>query len=145
MALFIGDTVIVSDEGAANILTPSKKKIKNIAIFLKDADSSAEEVEVPDTLPDPESFGRGRRTAVLDQKLRQDSTAEEKRKSHQRELMEKMNDAALRRIKEGMYNLGIQIRNMKTVFNIYGTWRWVMFEKLMMKSYDFFYWDKLFV
>ena len=103
VALFIGDTVVVSDDGAANILTPSKKKIKNIAIFLKDADSSAEEVEVPDTLPDPESFGRGRRTAVLDQKLRQDSTAEEKRKSHQRELMERMNEEALRRIKEGKY------------------------------------------
>ena len=28
--------------------------------------------------------------------------------------------------------------NMKMVFNIYGTWRWVTFEKLMMKIYDFF-------
>ena len=27
---------------------------------------------------------------------------------------------------------------MKIVFNISGTWRWVMFEKLMMKIYDFF-------
>ena len=35
--------------------------------------------------------------------------------------------------------LGIQIRNMKMVFNIYGNWRWVMFEKLMMKIYDFFF------
>ena len=26
--------------------------------------------------------------------------------------------------------LGIQIRNMKMVVNIYGTWHWVMFEKL---------------
>ena len=34
--------------------------------------------------------------------------------------------------------LGIQIRNMKMVFNFYCTWRWVMFEKLMMKIYDFF-------
>ena len=34
--------------------------------------------------------------------------------------------------------LGIQIRNMKIVFNIYGTWRRVMFEKLIMKIYDFF-------
>ena len=33
--------------------------------------------------------------------------------------------------------LGIQIRNMKMVFNTYGTGRWVMFEKLMMKIYDF--------
>ena len=30
------------------------------------------------------------------------------------------------------YGLGIQIRNMKIVFNFYCTWRWVMFEKLMM-------------
>ena len=35
-------------------------------------------------------------------------------------------------------NLGIQIRNMKMVFNFYCTWRWVTFEKLMMKIYDFF-------
>ena len=36
------------------------------------------------------------------------------------------------------YVLGIQIRNMKMVFNFYCTWRWVMFEKLMMKIYGFF-------
>ena len=35
--------------------------------------------------------------------------------------------------------LGIQIRNVKMVFNIYGTWHWVTFEKLMMKIYDFFF------
>ena len=47
-------------------------------------------------------MGRGKRnTAVIEQKLRQDHTAEEKRKSHQQELMEKMNEAALKRIKEG--------------------------------------------
>ena len=40
--------------------------------------------------------------------------------------------------------LGIQIRNMKMVFKIYCTWRWVMFEKLMMKIYDFFYLAKPF-
>ena len=34
--------------------------------------------------------------------------------------------------------LGVQVRNMKMVFNIYGTWRRVTFEKLMMKNYDFF-------
>ena len=37
-----------------------------------------------------------------------------------------------------MYMVGIQVRNMKMVFNIYGTWRRVTFEKLMMKIYDFF-------
>ena len=40
--------------------------------------------------------------------------------------------------------LGIQIRNMKMVFNIYGTWHRVTFEKLMMKIYDFFYSAKSF-
>ena len=29
-------------------------------------------------------------------------------------------------------SIGIQIRNMKMVFNIYCTWRRVMFEKLMI-------------
>ena len=38
-----------------------------------------------------------------------------------------------------IYILGIQIRNMKMVFNIYGTWRQVAFEKLMMKIYDIFF------
>ena len=42
------------------------------------------------------------------------------------------------------YWLGIQIRNMKMVFNIYGTWRWVTFEKLMMKINDSFYSAKSF-
>ena len=40
---------------------------------------------------------------------------------------------------DGSYNLGIQIRKMKIVFNSYCTWCWVTFEKLMMKIYDFFY------
>ena len=40
--------------------------------------------------------------------------------------------------------LGVKIRNMKMVFNIYGTWHWVMFEKLMMKIYVFFYSAKSF-
>ena len=38
-----------------------------------------------------------------------------------------------------IYVQGIKSRNMKMVFNTYGTWRWVMFEKLMMKIYDFFF------
>ena len=33
---------------------------------------------------------------------------------------------------------------MKMDLNIYGTWRQVMFEKLMMKIYDFFYSAKAF-
>lgn len=100
VALFIGDTVLVGDDGGS-ILTTTKKKIKNIAVFLKDVDSEEEEKENKSALPDPEAFGRGKRSAVLDQKLRQDSTAEDRRKRHQRELMHKMNEEALERIKQG--------------------------------------------
>ena len=37
-----------------------------------------------------------------------------------------------------MYNLGVQDRKIKMVFNTRGSWRQVTFEKLMMKIYDFF-------
>ena len=47
-------------------------------------------------------------------------------------------------VRKKICKIGIQIRNMKMVFNIYGTWRWVTFEKLMMKIDDFFYSAKLF-
>ena len=40
--------------------------------------------------------------------------------------------------------VGIQIRNMKMVFNFYCIWHWVTFEKLMMKINDFFYSAKSF-
>lgn len=42
-ALFIGDTVLVNEEQPASLLTQSKKKIKNIGIFLKDDDEEEEE------------------------------------------------------------------------------------------------------
>ncbi len=83
------------------MLTPSKKKIKNIAIFLKNDDDESEDEEKENSLPAPQNFGRGRRSAVIDHKLRTDSTAEEKRKEHQKELMRKMNEEALKRIKNG--------------------------------------------
>ncbi|CAB4004583.1 Hypothetical predicted protein, partial [Paramuricea clavata] len=37
-ALFIGDTVLVNENTAATLLTPAKKKINNVGIFLKDED-----------------------------------------------------------------------------------------------------------
>ena len=102
VALFIGDTVEVKSGEAGNILTPTKKKVKNIAIFLKDDDSEDEKENKDSNVDiDPTVFGRGKRSAVLDQKLRTDSTTEAKRKKHQRELLEKMNAEALRRLMEG--------------------------------------------
>ena len=70
VALFVGDTVVANEKGTpATLLTTSKKKIKNIAIFLKDADDSEEEEKENKSLPD-QQLGRGKRTAVLEHKFR---------------------------------------------------------------------------
>merc|ERR1719232_2185147 len=103
VALFIGDTVEVKEGEGGQLLTGSKKKVKNIAIFLKDDDSDDEKENLDNNMDiDPMNYGRGsRRGAVLDQKLRTDSTTEQKRKEHQKELLAKMNADALQRLKEG--------------------------------------------
>ena len=103
VALFVGDTVEVKDGEAGAILTGSKKKVKNIAIFLKDDDSDDEKENLDNNMDvDPTAYGRGaRRGAILEQKLRSDNVSDAKRKQHQKELLEKMNEAALRRLKEG--------------------------------------------
>merc|ERR1719481_1367680 len=103
IALFIGDTVEVKESEGA-LLTASKKKVKNIAIFLKDEDSDDEKENLDKNAmdADPMNYGRGaRRGAVLDQKLRTDASSEQKRKEHQKDLLAKMNEEALRRLKEG--------------------------------------------
>ncbi|XP_071446313.1 FACT complex subunit spt16 isoform X2 [Hetaerina americana] len=113
-ALFIGDTAIVNEDQPCTVLTPSKKKMKNVGIFLKDEEEDEEEDEVGDEVVsgggrDEEKkemeglTGRGKRTAVLDSKLRfngnsQEGSAEEKRKQHQRELAAQMNEAARQRM-----------------------------------------------
>lgn len=96
-ALFIGDTVVINEDGPATVMTNSKKKIKNIGIFLKDDDDDDEEEE-KENEPIEENLGRGRRTAVLDSKLRTDSSAEEKRKQHQKELAAQLNEIAKERL-----------------------------------------------
>lgn len=99
--MFIGDTVEVRDDGAV-LLTQSKKKVKNIAIFLKEGDSEDEKENKDNNVDiNPATFGRGKRSAVLEQKLRTDSTTEQKRKQHQKDLLAKMNAAALQRLNEG--------------------------------------------
>ena len=68
-ALFVGDTVLVNEDTPSSVLTNSKKKVKNIAIFLKDEDEEEEEEE--DEKPESEELlGRGRRTAVLENRTR---------------------------------------------------------------------------
>lgn len=99
-AFFIGDTVLVNDGAPAEILTPSKKRIKNIAFFLKEEEDESEESE-EEEIVDEAILGKGRRNAVMENKLRQEQSAEDKRKAKQRELAERLNKEALARLEKG--------------------------------------------
>lgn len=98
--LFIADTaVVVEGEQPAMVLTQSKKKIKNIGIFLKDDDDEEdEEEEEKDQEKAPEILGRRKRSTVLENKLRSEHSAEEKRKQHQKELATLLNEKAKERL-----------------------------------------------
>lgn len=99
-ALFIGDTILVNDDGPPSVLTnQSKKKIKNIGIFVKD-DDEEEDDEQEEEEKTQEMMGRGKRTTVLDTKLRSEHTSEEKRKQHQKELALALNERAKERIEK---------------------------------------------
>lgn len=101
-ALFLGDTVIVNDSGPASVLTQSKKKIKNIGIFLRDNgdEDEDEEDEEQDAENGQEILGRGKRSTVLETKLRSEQNAEEKRKQHQKELAQRLNEEARERLEK---------------------------------------------
>lgn len=100
-ALFIGDTVVVNESGPATVLTPSKKKVKNIGIFLRDNEEGEdEEEEEEDGEKSAEMLGRGKRSTVLDTKLRSEQNAEEKRKLHQKELAQQLNEKARERLEK---------------------------------------------
>lgn len=103
-AIYIGDTCLVNETGPATIITNVKKKIKNVGIFIKEEnDEESEESEKEDKKSQEVQnnlMGRGKRTAVLDNKLRQESSTEEKRKLHQKELAHALNEAARQRLAE---------------------------------------------
>ncbi|XP_016115806.1 FACT complex subunit SPT16 [Sinocyclocheilus grahami] len=97
-ALFIGDTIQINEEDQATVLTPVKKKIKNVGIFLKNADEEDEEEEDDNA---EELLGKGARgAALLTDRTRNEMTAEEKRRAHQRELANQVNEEAKRRLTE---------------------------------------------
>lgn len=104
IALFIGDTVMVNDEeNPASVLTQSKKKMKNIGIFLKEGDSEEDEENENPQKSNKQSSkdileSRGKRTTVLENKLRSEHSSEEKRKQHQKELATLMNEKAQDRL-----------------------------------------------
>lgn len=101
-ALFLGDSAMVNESGPATVFTQSKKKVKNIGIFLRDNDEGDddEEEEEHETEKGQEILGRGKRSTVLDTKLRSEQNAEEKRKQHQRELAQQLNEKARERLEK---------------------------------------------
>ncbi|CAL8384026.1 unnamed protein product [Arctogadus glacialis] len=97
-ALFVGDSVQINEEEAATVLTPVKKKIKNVGIFLKNDDEEDDEEDADDA---EELLGKGARSAaLLADRTRNEMTAEEKRRAHQRELANQVNEVAKRRLTE---------------------------------------------
>ncbi|XP_075068227.1 FACT complex subunit SPT16 [Mixophyes fleayi] len=97
-ALFIGDTLLVNEEGSATVLTSVKKKVKNVGIFLKNEDEEEEEEEKDEA---EDLLGRGSRAAaLLTERTRNEMTAEEKRRTHQKELANQLNEEARRRLTE---------------------------------------------
>ncbi|XP_077688214.1 FACT complex subunit SPT16 isoform X2 [Eretmochelys imbricata] len=97
-ALFVGDTVLVDEDGPATILTSVKKKVKNVGIFLKNEDEEEEEEEKDEA---EDLLGRSSRAAaLLTERTRNELTAEEKRRAHQKELAMQLNEEAKRRLTE---------------------------------------------
>lgn len=106
-SLFVSDTVIVNAKGTpANLLTQKKRKLTKTTVLLRKDDESEEEdeennvAEQPD-MPDAimtDTLRGGSRRRVLEDRLRQDQFNDEKRRQHQRELLEQLNEAAKARL-----------------------------------------------
>ena len=98
-ALFLADTVLTFADKPAECLTLSKKKLSSVAILLKDEADQSEEEEKEEAKPQAEDIlRRGKRTTVIENKLRDDKSAEDKRKLHQKELAESLNEQARLRL-----------------------------------------------
>lgn len=97
-ALMVGDTVLIGNHAPASIMTPSKKKIGNIGIFIKGESDEDVKSEILNTVKGSEILNRNKRNAVLDSKLRTETNTEERRKEHQKELGKILNVRARERL-----------------------------------------------
>lgn len=121
-ALFVSDTVIVKDAGTpALLLTQKKRKLTKTILILKEDDESSEEEEertngknhaIEDIITTDGT--RGSRRKVIEERLRQDQPNDEKRRLHQRELMEQLNREAEARIASGG-NLRVETKERKSI------------------------------
>lgn len=93
-SLFLGDTVLVTEESSAVELTAmSKKKMSSIAIFLGNED------EEPENGPGP-NIEEQLSKRFLGNRTRMEPTSEDKRMKHQKELAKQVNEQAHKRFQE---------------------------------------------
>ncbi|KRX76657.1 FACT complex subunit SPT16 [Trichinella sp. T6] len=94
-ALFIGDTVLITEDGSVCLTDAAKKRLKNCSMFIR-AESEVETDGNKENID--EVLSRTKRTVVLTDQLRNKETGEERRKSHQKELVKILNLTARERI-----------------------------------------------
>ncbi|GMR52493.1 hypothetical protein PMAYCL1PPCAC_22688, partial [Pristionchus mayeri] len=97
-AVLLSDTILVSEDGPNEILTEkAKSRLKSNLVRFKEDE---EEEEKRSDNKENEDTGRGKRSVVLKDQTRNKTTNEEKRKEHQKELAESLNEAARKRLAE---------------------------------------------
>uniref|UniRef100_A0A8C4QHJ8 FACT complex subunit n=2 Tax=Eptatretus burgeri TaxID=7764 RepID=A0A8C4QHJ8_EPTBU len=93
-SIFIGDTVQVNEDGPATVLIDVKKKVKNVGIFLKSEEEMNDE-EKEDENDAEHLLGRaGKKANLIPERTRNEMTAVDKRKEHQKELSHQLNEEA---------------------------------------------------
>uniref|UniRef100_A0A9J2Q690 FACT complex subunit n=1 Tax=Ascaris lumbricoides TaxID=6252 RepID=A0A9J2Q690_ASCLU len=98
-ALLLSDTVLISAEGANEILTErAKSRLKsNVIRFKEEPETSHGDDNKENNAAD---VGRGKRSVLLQDQTRNKTTNEDKRKEHQKELAKRLNEAAKERLAE---------------------------------------------
>lgn len=91
-SIFLGDTIIVCDNGPNEILTEkSKSRLRSNSIrFRDDGDQNITAQTINE--------GRAKRSVILQEQTRHKQTNEDKRKQRQKELAEKLNHEAKERL-----------------------------------------------
>lgn len=97
-AVLLSDTVLISAEGANEILTEkAKSRVKsNLIRFKEEAETSHGDDNKENNMD--EALGRGKRSVLLQDQTRNKTTNEDKRKEHQKELGKRLNEAARERL-----------------------------------------------
>ncbi|GMS97922.1 hypothetical protein PENTCL1PPCAC_20097 [Pristionchus entomophagus] len=115
-AVLISDTILVHGEGKPNEILTEKAKSRLKSNMVRIKENEEKEEEEPRRRSDnknQEEMGRGKRSVVLSEQTRNKTTNEEKRKEHQKDLLESLNEAAKERM-EGKIGNGEQKKSKKS-------------------------------